>query len=76
MNPTLLSPEELVAVREQYPKALRRRDTLRLLRKLDLTLWQARQMIEGPDAVLQPLPNRSPKQWSRERILSELNNSI
>ena len=73
MIETLLSPEELLAVRKEIPATPGRAKTLRLLMKLGFTKRKARSLIEGSDAPLQPLPRREPKQWSRELILAQFN---
>jgi hypothetical protein len=74
MKATLLADAELEAVRKQFPSlALPRRLTIALLRKLGFTKWKARCLIEGQNAALPPLPNRTPKQWSREVIIDQFN---
>lgn len=73
MNETLLSLSELEAVRRKFPRALRRRETIKLLNVLHVRTRKARTLIEGEDAPLQPLPGRAPKEWSRERIIEQFN---
>ena len=76
MIETLLSQSELEAVRRKFPRALRRRETIKLLSVLNVRVRKARTLIEGDDAPLQPLAGRTPKEWSRERIIEQFNCEI
>lgn len=70
---SLLSPEELEAVRKEFGCAIGRRGAVRLLMKLGFSPYKAKLMLSGSEPVLTPLPERSPRRWSREMILNQFN---
>lgn len=74
---TLLSTDELEAVRRRFNKPLvQRRDALRLICAFGHTDWKARMMIEGSAAAFKPVPKQRPSewdQWHRETIITALN---
>lgn len=76
MKTTLLSPEELEAVRRKFPPALQRKRVLSLIASFGVSMSKARQMIEGEDAPFKPLPKRHESDWAvwaREPIIQQLN---
>ena len=76
MNETLLNPDELEAVRRRFGVTLERGDVVRLLRLLGYRKRKVRDLIEGKDATLKPLPPNGfgkRNRWSRESILNRFN---
>lgn len=41
-------------IETEYPPLMKRGQVIELGRKLGMTTWTVRQLIEGPDAVLKP----------------------
>jgi hypothetical protein len=76
---TLLTADELEAVRRKFTPAMQRRDVLRLIRQFGFSRDKARGMIEGPEAMFQPLKQTHPtewRRWARETVIQKLNVSL
>ncbi len=73
---TLLTPEELEAVRRRFKPLVQRRHALLLIRSFGHSNHKAQLMIEGDAADFRPVPKKRPtdwSQWHRETIIATLN---
>jgi hypothetical protein len=74
---TLLTAEEIEAVRRKFPsRLLGNKETVGLLMELGLTCNKARTLLcgnGGEPPALPPVPGSSPRKWPRDLLITQYN---